>query len=46
MLCCQGFDEKNYDVTLGRLACESLRPVQDSGNNPGFWEKKIAFKLD
>jgi hypothetical protein len=33
MLCCQGFEVKNYDFTLGRLACESLRPVQDPGIN-------------
>jgi len=32
MLCCQGFEVKNnYDFTLGRLAYESLRLVQDSG---------------
>ena len=30
MLCCQGFEVKNnYDFTLGRLAYESLRLVQD-----------------
>ena len=30
MLCCQGFEVKtNYDVTLGRLAYESLRLVHD-----------------
>ncbi len=29
MLCYQGFEvEKNYDFTLGCLACESLRRVQ------------------
>ena len=28
MLCCQGFEVKNYDITLGRLAYESLRRVQ------------------
>lgn len=26
-LCCQGFEVNNYDVTLGRLAYERLRPV-------------------
>ena len=30
MLCCQEFEVKNYDFTLGRLAYESLRPVQDT----------------
>ena len=29
MPCCQGFEVKNYDFTLGRLAYESLRLVQD-----------------
>jgi hypothetical protein len=33
MLCCQGFEVKNYDFTLGRLAYESLRLVQDPGYN-------------
>jgi len=33
MLCCQGFEVKNYDFTLGRLAYESLRTVQDPGNH-------------
>ena len=28
MLCCQGFEVKNYDFTIGRLAYESLRLVQ------------------
>ena len=31
MLRCQGFEVKNYDVTLGRLAYENLQRVQDSG---------------
>ena len=31
MLCCQEFEVKDYDFTLGRLACESLRPVQVIG---------------
>jgi hypothetical protein len=31
MLCCQGFEVKNYDFTLERLAYESLRLVQYSG---------------
>jgi len=31
MLRCQGFEVKNYDFTLVRLAYESLRLVQDSG---------------
>jgi len=30
MLCYQGFEVKNYDFTLGRLAYESLRLVQDA----------------
>ena len=30
MLCCQEFEVKNYDFTLGRLAYESLRLVQDT----------------
>jgi len=35
MLCCQGFGVKNnYDFTLGRLAYESLRPVQDTLRRP------------
>jgi hypothetical protein len=29
MLCCQGFEVKNYDFTLGRLAYGSLQTVQD-----------------
>jgi len=33
MLCCQGFEVKNYDFTLRRLAYESLRLVQDPGIN-------------
>ena len=33
MLRCQGFEVNNYDFTLGRLACESLRLVQDPGEN-------------
>jgi len=33
MLCCQGFEVKNYDFTLGRLAYESLRLVHISDNN-------------
>jgi rSAM/selenodomain-associated transferase 1 len=33
MLCCQGFEVKNYDFTLGRLAYESLRLVQNPGVN-------------
>jgi hypothetical protein len=33
MLCCQGFEVKNYDFTLGRLAYENLRLVQNSGNH-------------
>jgi len=28
MLCYQGFEVKNYDFTLGRLAYECLQPVQ------------------
>ena len=32
MLCCQEFEVKHYDFTLGRLAYENLRPVQDPGN--------------
>jgi hypothetical protein len=32
MLCCQGFEVKNYDFTLGRLAYKSLRLAQDSSN--------------
>jgi len=32
MLCCQGFEVKHYDFTLGRFAYGSLRPVQDPGN--------------
>lgn len=32
MLCCQEFEVKLYDFTLGRLAYESLRLVQDSDN--------------
>ena len=35
MLCYQGFEVKNYDFTLGRLAYESLRLVQNSGSNNG-----------
>ena len=31
MLCCQGFEVKSYDFTLGRLAYESLQLVQNSG---------------
>ena len=31
MLGYQGFEVKDYDFTLGRLAYESLRPVQDPG---------------
>jgi len=31
MLCCQGFEVKHYDFTLGRLAYGNLRPVQDPG---------------
>ena len=34
MLCCQGFDVKYYDFTLGRLAYESLRHVQGRIINP------------
>jgi len=41
MLCCQGFKVKNYDFTLGRLAYESLRPVQNSGNTP-FYKQYLA----
>jgi len=33
MLCCQGFEVKHYDFTLGRLAYGNLRPVQDPGPN-------------
>ncbi len=33
MLRCQGLEVKNYDFTLGRLVYESLRLVQDPGNN-------------
>jgi len=33
MLCSQGFDVKNYDFTPGCLAYESLRLVQDPGND-------------
>ncbi len=29
MQCCQGFEVKNHDFTLGRLAYENLRRVQD-----------------
>ena len=29
MLCCQGFEVNHYDFTLGRLAYENLRSVQD-----------------
>ena len=32
MLYCQGFEVNHYDFTLGRLACESLQSVQNSGN--------------
>ena len=32
MLCCHGIEVKYYDFTLGRLAYESLRLVQNSGN--------------
>ena len=32
MLCCQGFEVNHYDFTLGRLAYENLRSVQDKGN--------------
>ena len=32
MLCCQGFAVNHYDFTLGRLAYENLRSVQDKGN--------------
>ena len=40
MLCCQGFEVKSYDFTLGRLAYEILRLVQNSGNtlSPGGGE--------
>ena len=31
MLRCQGFEVNYYDFTLGRLAHESLRAVQNSG---------------
>ena len=31
MLRSQGFEVKNYDFTLGRLAYESLRLVQNPG---------------
>ena len=31
MLCSQGFEVNNYDFTLGRLAYENLRLVQNSG---------------
>jgi len=31
MLCCQGFEVKNYNFTLVRLAYESLRLVRNSG---------------
>ena len=34
MLRCLGVEVKNYDVTLRRLAYESLRPVQNPGNKP------------
>jgi len=33
MLRCQGFEVEHYDITLGRLAYESLRLVQTSGHN-------------
>ena len=33
MLRCQGFEVKNYDFTLGRLAYETLQLVQGPGNN-------------
>ncbi len=32
MLRCSGFEVRNYDVTLGHLAYESLRLVQNPGN--------------
>jgi len=35
MLRCQEFEVNHYDFTLGRLAYESLRPVQDSGRKVG-----------
>jgi len=35
MLCCQGFEAKNYDFTLMRIAYESLQLVQGSGITPG-----------
>jgi len=42
MLCCQGFEVKiNYDFTLGRLAYESLRYLQDSGVSLRFPLKSI-----
>ena len=31
MLCCHGFEVNCYDFTLGRLAYESLRRVQNLG---------------
>ena len=30
MLRCQGIEVEHYDITLGRLAYEGLRPVQIS----------------
>ena len=36
MLRYQGFEVKDYDFTLGRLAYESLRPVQDPGKKKLF----------
>ena len=44
MLCCQGFEVKNYDFTLGRLAYENLRLVQSSGiinRAPRFYETRL-----
>jgi hypothetical protein len=44
MLCCQGFEVKNYDFTLGRLAYESLRPAQDPDRVLSFNERSLGVK--
>ena len=36
MLCCQGFEVKNYVFTLGRLAYEKLLLVQEPGTKKIF----------
>ncbi len=38
---CQGFEVKNYDFTLGRLAYKSLRLVQDP-RIPGSYMKYLV----